>query len=267
MYTNEVLIMTGTINVGKTPYVAIRDSQERLLQYLYSLVSWIKLTNITTIVFCENSNTNYDFKKLIEFSETEGKDLEVLVFDDNYAAQKHGKGFGEGIIMEYAIQNSKSLTMATTFYKVTGRLFIQNFESIQKKHIQFDNVFKCPGYLLEEDKRLWHPRSLAQNYRMYLFSLRYRGFRNPHYLNNHVSTFFYKSNIDFFKQELMPLYKKTNDTIPYWVEHAYCDALQGKFQIMLEEPRVVGRSGSSGNLINGLDYDEEIKKIAKDFLI
>lgn len=81
MHSNEVLLMTATINVGNTPLVAIKNDKERLLQYLYSLIAWIKLTSINTIVFCENSNTSYDFLKISEFAKNEGKALEVLVFD------------------------------------------------------------------------------------------------------------------------------------------------------------------------------------------
>ena len=56
--------------------------------------------------------------------------------------------------MEHIFQNSKLLMQSESFYKVTGRLFVENFESIKKRHIQFDNVF----VKIEGDKRWWHPQ-------------------------------------------------------------------------------------------------------------
>jgi len=259
----EVLIMTGTISPFNSSFVAIKDPKERLFQYLCSLVSWIKLTSVETIIFCENSNTSYDFKKLIEFAESQGKKLEILVFDGNHIS-RNSKGFGEGLIMEYVFQNSKFLMPSGSFYKITGRVFVENFESIKEKHTQFDNVF----VKIDGDKRWWHPRHVARNYKMYLFSLKNRGFKNPLYIYNYVLTNFYKSDIEFFKNNLLYSYKKDDGSrlYPYWLEHAYCDDLGNNFQVMLEEPRIIGRSGSDGALISGLDYDDTIKDMTQDLI-
>lgn len=263
----EILVMTGTISVGETPYVEIKDSQERLLQYLCSLIAWIKLTSIKTIVFCENSNTTYDFRPLIEFAEAEGKRLEVLTFDGNQYSKKYGKGFGEGIIMEYVANHSQYFKESKSFYKITGRLFIENFETIKEIHSYSNNVFKLPGCYLKGYKRWWDPRNIRYKCRMYLFSICSRGFKSPEYINNNVATFFYKSSTDFFLSRLLYSYKKVNENIPYWLEHAYFDNLKKEdFQVMLEDPRVVGRSGSNGFLINDLDYTSAINGIAKAIL-
>ncbi len=259
--------MTGTIRVGDTPSVAIKDPNERLFQYLCSLVSWIKLTSIEKIVFCENNNTPYDFKKLIRFAESEGKKLEILIFDGNDGSRKYGKGFGEGKIMEYIVKNSKYFSQSKNFYKITGRLFVENFEEIRNKHTQFDNVFKDPGFSLQGYKRWWDPRNIRYKSKMYLFSLRFRGFKNPNYINNNVATYFYKSNTEFFKKNLLYSYKRVDESVPYWLEHAYYDDLtNNSFQSMLDELNVVGKSGSNGSLINDLDYDDVIKDIAARFL-
>ncbi|WP_404790299.1 hypothetical protein [Altericista sp. CCNU0014] len=267
MKISEILVMTGTIRVGNTYSVAIKDPDERLFQYLCSLVSWIKFTSIEKIVFCENNNTSYDFKKLIRFAESEGKNLEILIFNGNDGARKYGKGFGEGTIMEYIVKNSRYFSQSKSFYKITGRLFVENFEEIRNKHAQFDNVFKTPGFLLQGYKRWWDPRNIKYKCNMYLFSLRFRGFKNPNYINNNVATYFYKSNTVFFKENLLYSYKKVNERAPYWLEHAYYDDLaKNNFQNMLDEPNIVGKSGSNGSLVNNLDYNDTIKNIAAKFL-
>jgi len=40
-----------------------------------------KLTAVNKIVFCENTNMSYDFFKIKQFANNQGKNLEVLVFD------------------------------------------------------------------------------------------------------------------------------------------------------------------------------------------
>jgi hypothetical protein len=103
---------------------------------------------------------------------------------------------------------------------------------------------------------------------MYLFSMSSRGFRNPEYINKNVATFFYKLNTNFFLENLLYSYKKVNENIPYWLEHAYFDDLSREdFQVMLEDPRVVGRSGSNGFLMNDLDYSLTINDVAKIILM
>ena len=39
-----------------------------------------------------------------------------------------GKGFGEGEILEYVYTHSRLLRLTDTFYKVTGGLFVRNFD-------------------------------------------------------------------------------------------------------------------------------------------
>jgi hypothetical protein len=273
--TNEVLLITAAINVESSTHVAIRDKRERLLQYLTSLVAWIKLSDISTIVFCENTNTNYDFSAITEFARKEGKTLEVLIFEGNQKAQKYGKGYGEGKIVEYAIKNSLYLKNNVNFYKITGRLFIPEFDQIQAAHAILPNVFQIPAFPPENDPWIDYvpPKSenLSQHLRaalryLYVYFGRGRG-RGPHHLNQHVSTVFYKSNVSFFKKNLMNSYKRVNDYKSYVLEHTYYeDLIRQNFSPFLMNYTIVGRSGFSGSLYCGKDYPEDIKALAETFI-
>jgi hypothetical protein len=239
------------------------------------LVAWIKLSNIETIVFCENSNTDYDFSAITKFAKNEGKALEVLIFEGNQESQKYGKGYGEGRIVEYAIKNSKHLDRNTNFYKITGRLFIPEFNQIQCTHAHLMNVFKIPAFTPEQDP--WaginppEPENLAQHIRaalryLYVYFGRGRG-RGPHHYNKHVSTVFYKSNVAFFKRYLIHSYKRVNDSRSYALEHTfYEDLIKQDFSPFLIDYTIIGRSGSTGSLYSGQDYPESIKEIAETFL-
>ncbi len=271
----ETLLMTATINVGSTPQVTIKDDQERLLQYLCALISWIKSPNISTIVFCENSNTSYDFEAIKQFAQNEGKILEVLVFDGNKESQRYGKGYGEGKILDYAINNSKYLTDEVDFYKITGRLFISNFETISQRYTNFPNVFKIKypddikiKLVYVED---FHP--IVTNLRIfykwierYFISLKTRGLKGPNDPNIWVITNFFKSNVLFFKENLLKSYKRVWDRGIYWLEHAYYDDLmKTDFTELKIDYEIIGRNATNGKVFSA-DYSDDLKEFAKTFM-
>lgn len=271
----EVLLITASIEARNTRDVTIRDRVERQRQYLQGLVAWITLTELPTIVFCENTNTSYDFTKLIEFARLKNKTLEVFVFGGNHKAQVYGKGYGEGEIVDYAMKNSRYLSKSQSFYKITGRLFVQNFNQIHQVHGHLLNVFKIPAFAPEADpyvnlvvpeSKSWLGKVRAAARYLYIFFGRGRG-RGPHDYKKHASTVFYKCNVNFFRKNLLNSYKRVNEPKSYILEHVIYEDLVGRdFSPFLVKPEIVGRSGSTGISYDGLDYSDEIKRLAEDFM-
>jgi hypothetical protein len=276
MHTNnEVLLMTATIHTKNTPHVKIRNDEERLFQYLCSLTAWIKLTNINTIVFCENSNTSFNFQKVIEFARMQGKTIEVLIFNGNQGSQKYGKGHGEGMIIKHAINNSENLDQDVSFYKITGRIFVKNFDVIQRAHAEFSTVFKMPAWsnehvssnIIASVSAFDRLKATVRFWQKHMVFIKARGLKGPHDQNNNVYTVFYKSNVRFFKKHLLNSYKRVNDDWGYCLECAYYDDLLKKdSNPLLIDCELVGRSGTSGKLLAGLDYTDDIKGIARTFM-
>ena len=275
MSLNEVILMTATVNVKNTPDVTIKNEYERLLQYLCSLLAWINLDSVNTIVLCENSNTSYDFTKIVEFAKNKGKTLEVLVFDGNQESQQYGKGYGEGKIIKHAVNNSKYLNDEVNFYKITGRLFVPEFDKIQYLHAETHNIFKIPAFspdndpwagIDQGDTKTIIGRSRSALRFIYVFLTRGRG-RGPHNYNHHVSTVFYKSNVKFYKKHLINSYKRVNDRKSYAIEHIfYEDLIKKDFSKFLMSFHIVGKGGSTGKLIDGQDYTNDIQELAKTFI-
>jgi len=274
MDSKEVLLITASINIKNTPFVTIRDSRERLGEYLMGLIAWIKMPSISTIIFCENTNSSYDFSKIIEFAKNEGKTLEVLTFSGNQGSQKYGKGYGYGRIIEYAIKHSAYLKDDTDFYLVSGRLFIPEFDQFQKLHADLPTVFKIPAF--PPDKDPWiglqqlEPKTLAERIKAsirywYVFFGRGQG-RGPHRYDQSVDLVFFKSNVKFYKENLIKSYKRVNDRKTYCLEHIFYQDLVGKqYSSSKMDYTVVGRMGSTGKYYHQ-DYSEEIKHLAKSFL-
>ncbi|REJ50527.1 MAG: hypothetical protein DWQ51_15855 [Microcystis wesenbergii TW10] len=273
--SKDALIMTAAINPGATPYVKMSDPEERLFQYLCSLVSWIQFSNISPIIFCENTGYDYDYSKIIQMAENFNKHLEILLFVGNNESYKYGKGWGEGKIIEYVFKNSKVLHHHNCFYKITGQYFLKNCDEIIDLHQEYDNIFIQHKIQQQYSDRLFkYTPSISPNealkitYRSLKKSLFYlkrgQGFSRTN-VDYRVVTLLYKANLRFFQENLIKSYKKVNDREGYVLEKVYCDDLKDRdfLQNFLLKPQLIGRSGGG---ILGLDYDESIKTLARSLM-
>ena len=66
----------------------VRDEGTRIQQYMCALVSWARTRRVRRIIFGENSNTRFDFSRIVGHLEAAGKEVELLVFDGN--KESHG---------------------------------------------------------------------------------------------------------------------------------------------------------------------------------
>lgn len=166
---NIALIITGCIAPDNVPYLKLTDTEKRLQQYLHSIKYYIEETAITNIIFCENSNYEFDYSEYISLAKKKNKHLEVLTFlGDNAKVKEKGKGYGEGEILQYVFRNSKLIEKVDSIYKVTGRLNIKNINKILEKeeagHIYFNkNLYSYKSL----DTRFWRmPKKIYEDYFM-----------------------------------------------------------------------------------------------------
>jgi len=175
--------------------------------------------------------------------------------------------------MKYAIEHSQHLGNDVNFYKITGRLFIPEFDKIQYRYADYPNVFQITYNVDQNSVSLDRATQLKLkinnfklNLKMFLISPRTRGLKGPHNPNVFVQTYFYKSNVAFFKKNFINSYKRTYEWWDYRLENAYYDDVIGKnFTVLKKEFRTIGRSGTSGQVISG-DYTDDIKDLAKTFM-
>ena len=139
----NIVVLTATIDpsVGKV-HVVLSDKLERLNQYLENIKNLILKSDFNRIVFCENSHYQHDYSSLATLAQNHGKELEILSFmGSNDIIKVKGKGYGEGEILNYAINNSAYLkSNSTTFYKLTGRIYVDNVNKILADS-HHDNIF------------------------------------------------------------------------------------------------------------------------------
>ncbi|MCH5174292.1 MAG: hypothetical protein J1F40_00215 [Prevotellaceae bacterium] len=140
MNNNIVIVLTACVNPNGMSYTMLQDPDVRKLQYIESLHFYLNKT-LLPIVFVENSNTDFsdDFKTWID----KGR-LEYITFDGNSQFDKiKGKGYGEAVMLLYAIEHSVMIHNCKYIIKVTGRLQVQNINKIANSCCLFlDNVWR-----------------------------------------------------------------------------------------------------------------------------
>lgn len=127
MKSNVVLLLTGCINPNGMSCTKVSDVETRLKQYLKALKYYTQRLDCQ-IVFVENSN--FDITPYFERFHINATKLEVLCFDGNEYDKSVGKGFGEALIIEYALNHSEYLSCADMIIKITGRIIFNDIVEI-----------------------------------------------------------------------------------------------------------------------------------------
>lgn len=122
-----VIVLTACVNPGGMSFTVLQDANERKRQYVEALNYYLTTTSLP-IVFIENSNTDFSYEFL---SWIEQGRLEYITFDGNTGFDKiKGKGYGEALMLLYAIEHSSMIRQCKYLIKITGRLQVQNINKI-----------------------------------------------------------------------------------------------------------------------------------------
>lgn len=246
-----VLLVTGAItpaqNISKTQ---LNDTEIRKEQYLSALKKCIdeakkyneatvnqnRASSIMSIVYCDNSNPNsIIFKELTEYAKHANVMFEVLTFyGNNEKVAEKGKGFGEGEITRYAVNNSKLLKEDELLIKLTGRLVIDNLASLAKKLTNNKCYFNIPN----------HTRRDICDTRLYAMS------------------------VACYKEYFISAYEKVDDNAGYYLEHAFMDVIKAsglQTYNFPEYPLYVGMSGTAASNYTYVKWKSELKNVLSFF--
>ena len=215
------LLLTGCIDaVKEQSFHVLRDQEVRYDQYLKSIEWAIKDTKLIKIVFCENSDffcrnsdKMEDIQKLKSVALQCGKDLEVLSFQgDAQRVLETNKGYGEGEIIEYALQKSQLLQNSQYFCKLTGRLIVRNIDATLAHIVGGINYFN----------------------------------RDRSHENNWVDTRFFCCEKNFYEMHLIHLYQKLTKYMI--IEKLFYNELKSRrdWRSTYQYPDYEGKSGATG---------------------
>ncbi len=214
--THTILLLTASIDPGisNTPMTFISNPIERLQQYTDNIKRILTHSNFDVIVFCENTAYDFDYAELKLLAGKHHKIMETLVFKGTTKQiESFGKGYGEGEIIKYAIENSNYLMPDSLFYKLTGRLYVENINDLLLQNVSKENCF-----------------------------IKFK------YNKPMVDTRFFKSSVPFFKENLISAYEHVDDRNGRYLEMVYFDQLKHNKQISTfsNYPNIQGLSGSTG---------------------
>lgn len=125
MMPNAIPVLLTSSVVAHDAGVALKDTQERIRLTLESIREWLKVDPTLRLVVCDGSN--YDFSTIVEEQFPEAA-IECLHFENQQDLVKvHGRGYGEGEIVRYALAHSRFIAEAGCFAKCTSKLWVANF--------------------------------------------------------------------------------------------------------------------------------------------
>ena len=218
----KVLLITASILPQEKRFLKLKEPKQRLKQYLDSLRFYIVQTNITKIVLCDNSGYEFPIENMLALARKYGKKLEIIQFIGNKEKiAVNGKGYGEGEIIEYALQHSRLLREAKYFIKITGRIKVTNIDKIIEK-MDITKVYM--------NKVI-------------------RNFRRPK-KETKIDTILYGIPKEIYATTLADAYMSVCDKRGIYLEHVFYDRIvQNKLVIynIPQFPIINGVSGSLGN--------------------
>src|SRR6266542_3820804 len=132
----QVIFLTGCINPGGMLFTKLQDPQDRKHQYIDAISFYLKTTTLP-ILFVENSGI--DISEIFR-EEILKKRLEIITFNGNGYDKRLGKGFGEMMIIEKALQDSVFLKQADFVFKITGRYKLLNLKDFVNQYEKKDCV-------------------------------------------------------------------------------------------------------------------------------
>src|SRR6267143_669388 len=109
LLTSSVVVMDHS--------VTLKDPGQRVNYTLDSIEKWLNVSADIRLVICDGSG--YDFSEIVKKRFPERR-IECLFFENNkQLVERHGKGFGEGEIIKYALRHSLFIKEADWFAKCT----------------------------------------------------------------------------------------------------------------------------------------------------
>lgn len=142
------ILLTACISPNGMAQTALQDMTQRQTQYLKAIRFYLQKTGLP-VVFVENSGHDISCFFPKEIAEHR---LEVLTFDGNNYDKTLGKGYGEALIIDYAINHSNFIAHCNSVIKITGRLLVKNINYIINDSKLFNKAeviasYACPGFL------------------------------------------------------------------------------------------------------------------------
>lgn len=212
----------------------LNDPSARIKHTLESIAEWLKIDLNIQMVICDGSG--FDFKDIVQ-SNFPAANIECIFFyNDAEEIKKNGKGYGEGEIIRYALEHSKTLLNSELFIKCTAKLWVSNFTTCLS---QWNGLFLCGAYF-------------ANVYSVKKTKLKF------------VDTRFYIIRKDIYKKCFLNAHSHLGNNLGWSIEDEFLKIIQSaniKHIFFKIPPVICGVGGGSGKY-----YKTGIVRVLKDRL-
>jgi hypothetical protein len=203
----------------------------RMMHTIESISEWLRIDPHVQIVICDGSG--FDFSETVKVN-FPAANIECIFFDNDAKKIKiHGKGYGEGEIIRYAIEHSRLMKESEVFIKCTAKLWVANFHQCL---LQWNKQFICGAYFAN----VFSHKKTALKF---------------------IDTRFYISRKDFYLKHFSVAHVQLGNT-EQSIEDAFLDVIQNKKikHILFRTPPVIcGVGGGSGKY-----YKSGVIRVLKD---
>ena len=209
------LIVTSaiTVNANRT---RLNASDERLRLTLKALEAWVTLSAFRRIVVCDGSG--FDMAPHLQQLSEQGNHnvtFESLYFHNDAAmVAKRGKGYGEGQIVQHAINQSSFVASADSFAKCTSKLWATNAVDCLRHYNGTAALNLSGGFIPKQ-----------------------------------VDTRFYMCTKVFYEAHLRDCHLTVDEDRGQYLEHRFLEAIRGTRMFrntLFPAPTILGVSGSMG---------------------
>lgn len=222
MAETETLLITSAIAPPNgVSCLAMTDASLRKASTRASVLNWFT-TKPRAIVIVDATNHMVMSNDDLQIADSLGIKVEQLAFAQNAdEVRAKGKGIGEARLLQYAMQNSKMLKEAESFFKVTGKLFVNNFQEVSTV-IAANNLQSI----------FWRWADGTYN----LFS-------------EAIDTRFYYCNTRFFQSDLLPALLECDENNGRYMEkQAFHACTKSLSPGVAARPVITGHGGGGGTL-------------------
>jgi hypothetical protein len=121
---NIPILLTSSV-IAHDTRVKLKGQEDRIRLALESIAQWLRIDPELRLVLCDGSDFDFYSAVIEQFPQAR---IECLHFENNQAMVKqHGRGYGEGEIVKFALNNSAFIADAGCFAKCTSKLWVENF--------------------------------------------------------------------------------------------------------------------------------------------
>ncbi len=141
---SDIPILLSSSVVAYDTNVRLLDADKRLKFALESVDEWLKINPKQPLVLCDGSG--FDFSNQMKTRFPSAK-FECLNFENNREMlRRYGRGYGEGEIVRFALENSRLIREAGCFAKCTSKLWVENYSQCAEA---WNNRLLCHGVFLD----------------------------------------------------------------------------------------------------------------------